>query len=61
MEAIILAGGFGTRLQPIFPHLAKPLAPIQDKPFLSYLMSYWKSEGITHFILAVGYKLYYAA
>jgi len=55
MEAIILAGGLGTRLRSVCPNLPKPLAPVHNKPFLSYLMSYWKSQGVTHFILSVGY------
>ena len=55
MEAIILAGGFGTRLKSALPNLPKPLAPIHGKPFLSYLMRYWKSQGVNHFILSVGY------
>lgn len=55
MEAIILAGGLGTRLKSALPNLPKPLAPIHGKPFLSYLMSYWKSQGVNHFILSVGY------
>ncbi|WP_420422355.1 nucleotidyltransferase family protein [Simkania sp.] len=55
MEAIILAGGLGTRLRSVCPDLPKPLAPIRDKPFLSHLMHYWKSQGVDHFILSVGY------
>lgn len=55
MEAIILAGGFGTRLRALCPNLPKPLAPIQGQPFLSHLMSYWKTQGVIHFILSVSY------
>ena len=55
MEAIILAGGLGTRLKSALPNLPKPLAPIHGKPFLSYLMRYWKTQGVSHFILSVGY------
>ena len=56
MEAIILAGGLGTRLQPMVPDLPKPLAPIRGRPFLEYLLNYWEAQGINHFILSVGYK-----
>ena len=56
MEAIILAGGLGTRLQPMVPDLPKPLAPIRGRPFLEYLLNYWEAQGIKHFILSVGYK-----
>jgi D-glycero-alpha-D-manno-heptose 1-phosphate guanylyltransferase len=55
VEAIILAGGLGTRLRSMCPDLPKPLAPIAGIPFLSHLMSYWKKEGVSHFILSVGY------
>jgi D-glycero-alpha-D-manno-heptose 1-phosphate guanylyltransferase len=55
MEAIILAGGLGTRLRSVCPDLPKPLAPVRDKPFLSHLMQYWKNQGVNHFILSVGY------
>ena len=56
MECLILVGGLGERLKKAVPNLPKPLAPISNKPFLNYLMEYWKYQGITHFILAAGYK-----
>ena len=56
MEAIVLAGGFGTRLRSAVPDLPKPLAPIENKPFLSYLLEFWIAQGIDRFILSVGYK-----
>lgn len=37
MEAIILAGGFGTRLSKVLSDLPKPMAPINNRPFLEYL------------------------
>tara|TARA_A100001015_G_scaffold286502_1_gene355267 strand:+ start:746 stop:1444 length:699 start_codon:yes stop_codon:yes gene_type:complete len=55
MEAIILAGGFGTRLQSVVNDVPKPMAPIGKKPFLEYLMAYLASHDIKHFILSVGY------
>lgn len=56
MEAIILAGGFGTRLQSVVADVPKPMAPINDKPFLAYLVEELISNGITRIIMAVGYK-----
>ncbi len=53
MQAIILAGGFGTRLRSVIADLPKPLAPIHDKPFLAYLLHYLKSQGVTHIVLSV--------
>lgn len=54
-EAIILAGGFGTRLRSVINDVPKPMAPVQDRPFLEYLMDYWIGQGIQRFILSVGY------
>lgn len=56
MEAIILAGGFGTRLQSVVHDVPKPMAPVADKPFLAYLLDQLDRQGCTHAILAVGYK-----
>src|SRR5450432_2512751 len=55
-EAIVLAGGLGTRLQSVVTDLPKSLAPIAGKPFLAYLLDYAKKEGINKFIFALGYK-----
>ncbi len=54
--AIVLAGGLGTRLRAAVPDLPKPMAPINGRPFLEHLMDYWMAQGITRFILSVGYK-----
>ena len=54
--AIILAGGLGTRLKKVNPILPKPLAPINGHPFLEYLFDYWMAQGISKFILSVGYQ-----
>ncbi|MBO7629666.1 MAG: NTP transferase domain-containing protein, partial [Bacteroidales bacterium] len=37
-EAIILAGGFGTRLQGVVKDLPKPMAPVNGRPFLTYIL-----------------------
>ena len=56
MEAIILAGGMGTRLKPCVENLPKPLAPIDGKPFLRYLLDYLYVNGIHRAIISTGYK-----
>jgi D-glycero-alpha-D-manno-heptose 1-phosphate guanylyltransferase len=56
MEAIVLAGGLGTRLRSVVPDLPKCMAPINDTPFLSYLIDHLILQGITHFVFALGYK-----
>jgi D-glycero-alpha-D-manno-heptose 1-phosphate guanylyltransferase len=55
-EAIILAGGLGTRLRSEVPDLPKCMAPVAGKPFLSYVVDYLQKEGITKFIFSLGYK-----
>lgn len=54
-EAIILAGGLGTRLRSTVPDLPKPMAPINGRPFLEHQMDYWIQQGVTRFILSVGF------
>jgi D-glycero-alpha-D-manno-heptose 1-phosphate guanylyltransferase len=56
MEAIILAGGFGTRLQTVVSDVPKPMAPILSKPFLAWQMDFFISQNISHFILSTHYK-----
>jgi D-glycero-alpha-D-manno-heptose 1-phosphate guanylyltransferase len=53
--AIILAGGLGTRLKKVVQDLPKPMALIRGRPFLEYQMDFWISQGVTKFILSVGY------
>ena len=53
--AIILAGGLGTRLKKVVQDQPKPMALIRGRPFLEYQMDFWISQGVTKFILSVGY------
>ncbi len=55
-EVIILAGGLGTRLQNLLPGIPKPMVPVNDRPFLSYLLGYLKKFNPTRIILSVGYR-----
>jgi D-glycero-alpha-D-manno-heptose 1-phosphate guanylyltransferase len=55
-EAIILAGGLGTRLREAVPDLPKCMAPILAKPFIGYLVAYLQQQGIQKFIFSLGYK-----
>ena len=52
----ILVGGLGTRLKPLWPNIPKSLAPIKNKPFLSYIFDYLISQNIREVNLLVGYK-----
>ncbi len=55
MEAIILAGGFGTRLKSIVPDVPKPMAPIAGRPFLEILLNFLARKGFCRVILSLGY------
>lgn len=55
MEAIILAGGFGTRLRSVVSAVPKPMAPIAGRPFLELLLTVLKAKGISRAILSLGY------
>jgi D-glycero-alpha-D-manno-heptose 1-phosphate guanylyltransferase len=56
MEAIVLAGGLGTRLQGVLNDVPKPMAPILGKPFLEYLLRYLHKNGVRRLVLSVSYK-----
>jgi NDP-sugar pyrophosphorylase family protein len=56
MQALILAGGAGTRLRPILPGLNKPMAPVAGRPFLEYLLLQLKKHEINEVTLCVGYQ-----
>ena len=54
-EAIILAGGFGTRLQGVVKDLPKPMAPVNGRPFLTYILDYLIDYEYEKVVLSVGY------
>jgi D-glycero-alpha-D-manno-heptose 1-phosphate guanylyltransferase len=55
-EAVILAGGKGTRLRQVVKDIPKPMALVNGKPFLWHVLTFLSHQGINHFILSVGYK-----
>jgi D-glycero-alpha-D-manno-heptose 1-phosphate guanylyltransferase len=55
MEAIILAGGSGTRLREVVPDLPKPMAPIAGRPFLAILLALLDRKGFARVVLSVGF------
>ena len=54
-EAIVLAGGFGTRLQSVVKDLPKPMAPVNGRPFLTYILDYLIDYEYQRVVLSVGY------
>lgn len=55
MEAIVLAGGLGTRLKTVVPDLPKPMAPIAGRPFLEIVFDGLAAKGVTRVVLSLGF------
>lgn len=56
MQAIVLAGGLGTRLRGVVPDRPKPMAPVGGRPFLAWLLDSLVAGGFERVVLAVGYR-----
>lgn len=56
MECIILAGGLGTRLRNTIGDAPKCMAPVNDRPFIQYLLTWLEQQGCTRVVLSLGYK-----
>lgn len=55
-EAIILAGGLGTRLRSVVSDVPKCMAPVSGKPFLHFVIGHLLKQGVEKFIFSLGYK-----
>lgn len=55
MDAVVLAGGLGSRLRTVVADRPKPMAVVNGRPFLEYLLDYWGGQGVSRFILSVGH------
>ncbi len=55
MQALVLVGGFGTRLRPLTYRVPKALVPIANIPFIERFVDYLESNGVTHIVFAMGY------
>lgn len=56
MQALILAGGKGTRLRPLTVYTPKPIVPVMNRPFLRYQIDILRKAGITDIILSLSYQ-----
>ena len=56
MEAIVLAGGLGTRLRGVVDDVPKPMAPVQGRPFLALVLDQLVDAGFKTAIIAAGYR-----
>jgi D-glycero-alpha-D-manno-heptose 1-phosphate guanylyltransferase len=54
--ALILVGGLGTRLRPVYADGPKALAPVQGRPFLAYLLEMLAENGLSRVVLCMGYR-----
>jgi D-glycero-alpha-D-manno-heptose 1-phosphate guanylyltransferase len=54
-EAVILAGGFGTRLRSVVSDVPKPLAPVAGRPFVAHVLDLLATQGIRRVVLATGF------
>ncbi len=55
-QAVIMAGGLGTRLRPVTEKIPKPMVDVNGKPFLEYIIFLLKNQGFKDFLFCVGYK-----
>jgi mannose-1-phosphate guanylyltransferase len=56
VQALILAGGEGTRLRPLTSTVPKPVVELVDRPFITYMIEWLRGHGVTDVILACGFK-----
>ena len=55
MQALVLAGGQGTRLQPLTLSVPKPVMPLGGRPFLTFMLDWLSAHGIDDAVLSCGF------
>jgi mannose-1-phosphate guanylyltransferase len=55
VQALILAGGEGTRLRPLTSTIPKPVVPLADRPFIAYMLDWLGEHGVQEVILSCGF------
>jgi len=55
LQALILAGGEGTRLRPLTSTIPKPVVPLVDRPFITYMLEWLSQHGVDDVILSCGF------
>ena len=55
VEAVVLAGGFGTRIAHLLEGVPKPMVPVGGRPFLEWVVRYLARQGIQKVILSTGH------
>ena len=55
ITALILAGGFGTRVKDLLGDLPKPMAPVNGKPFVEWIVRWLKAQSVRDVVISTGY------
>src|ERR671913_802442 len=55
MQALILAGGEGTRLRPLTSAVPKPVVPLVDRPFIAFMLEWLRGHGVDDVIMSCGF------
>src|ERR687884_1994674 len=55
MQALILAGGEGTRLRPLTSTVPKPVVPLVDRPFVTFLLDWLRRHGVDDVVMSCGH------
>jgi mannose-1-phosphate guanylyltransferase len=55
MQALILAGGEGTRLRPLTSTVPKPVVPLVDRPFIAFMLDWLRSHGVDDIVISCGH------
>mgnify|MGYP001409906155 CR=1 FL=1 len=56
MKAVVMAGGFGTRIQPLTSSMPKPMIPVMNKPMMEYIIDTLKDAGIVEIVILLYFK-----
>ena len=55
MQALILAGGEGTRLRPLTTTVPKPVVPLVDRPFIAFMLDWLRAHGVDDVVMSCGH------
>ena len=56
MQAVILVGGFGTRLHPLTRNVPKQMLPVVDRPMIEHVVAHLAAHGVTRVVLSLGFR-----
>ncbi len=55
MQAVILVGGFGTRLRPLTSTVPKPVVPLVDRPFIAFMLEWLRRHDVDDIVMSCGF------